>query len=173
MNKKNILMGFALLTIFATLSLGSAYLQGYGPYYANGNYDSYSSHTTRSQGNLYGWGSTKTTNYNRFNSEQILPDGTIEKTTQYVRTSRDSPNYPTYNNYNNQPNYQNYNSNYYPMQSNYNANYYNTNYPIYSNYNNYNSGYNNDYWYQKYWDNKNYPTYYARNMPMRYSGYMW
>ena len=159
MNKKNILMGFALLTIFATLSLGSAYLQGYGPYYANGNYDSYSSHTTRSQGNLYGWGSTKTTNYNRFNSEQILPDGTIEKTTQYVRTSRDSPNYPAYNNYYNQPYYSNYNTNYYPMNYNYG--------------NNYNSYYNNDYWYQKYWDNRNYPTYYARNMPMYYSGYVW
>ena len=170
MSERTILLAFAFFALFASLSLSSAYLNNYGPYYANGKYDSYSYSSSSSQG-YYGFpGYTKTTDYNRLNSEQILPDGTLEKTTHYVKVNRETPNYPMYNNmyYNGyQPNYNsNYNTNYYPMNSR-------PSYQNNPNYNNYNSYYNNDYWYQKYWDNKYYPTYYARQMPMYYSGYAW
>lgn len=167
MKNKTILVMLATLFLVSSLSFSSAAYYVYGGY-NNGQYDSYSSHTTRSQGYMNGPGLTTSTNYNKVTSSQMLPDGTYQTTTQYIKTNRKTPNYPVYNNRNNlYYSNNNYNANYYPInyQQNYPTNYnnYNTNYPMYSNYNygNYN-GYNyGDYppWYQKYWNSNSYPMY--------------
>ena len=110
----------------------------------------------------------------------MLPDGSYQTTTQYVKTNTETPRYPAYPNYNTnyyptnyQQNYQNYPANFIPT----NYNNYNTNYLGYSNYNygNYNNYYS-DYppWYQKYWNSNNRGDYMMNSYrPMYYIGYSW
>ena|SRR3989344_3589002 len=148
MKSKAILFTLAGIFLFSLASSVSAYM-----YYAPDNYDSFSYHSERSMGGMYG-GSTKTNDYNRLTYTNYLPGGGTDKTTTFVRTTRDMPmlNYGG----------QNYNSNYY-NQNNYAPSYNQNNYaPTYSgNYQPYQPSSYNDYrpWYQNYWREPTYPRY--------------
>ncbi len=148
MNKKAIIFALAFFSLFAFASLSSAYY-----YPPQGQYDSYSLYSARTSGYYGGPVQLSTRDYNRYTAEEILPDGSMQTTTHFMTTKRESPRqYAYYGNYNYpQYNYGNYNRGYSP-----------------SSYGNYYTNYNyDDYypWYQKYWESNSYPraNYYPRH----------
>lgn len=101
MDKKLFLLGFAsiFLLVFAINTI-SAY-HGHGDYI-----NSYSYSSSRSYGyadNIY----TRSTDYHRNTISRYLSDGTFERTTTYIRTTRE-PSYYSNRYYDYRPNYRGY-----------------------------------------------------------------
>jgi len=137
-NMKKILFTFALIAGVLLSSMASAYPY-YSNYYGPDNYDRYSlqSSRTTSRG---GFVSSRDNSFNKETSARYLSDGTYERTTHFMTTTRQSPQRPTGTFYRNSPRY--------------NSGYYNNNY------------YDDSNWYMKNWDNRNIYNY---NSYPRYS----
>ena len=131
--KKTIgMFALGMFCLIALAGFSSAYYGGYyDPYYGQGNYDSYHSYTTRTNGGYYGPRTTTTTNYDKVSAKYWDGYSWVDRTT-YTREKRESPQYASYGYY------QGYNSNRY-----YGA----YNYPSYD-YRNYGNYYpRTSYWY--------------------------
>ena len=102
--KKEYFFGFLTAFLLLSLSFSSAYpyYGNYGNnYYPNNQFDTYSYSSTRSYGDSFGLSYQKITNYNKLNEVRYLRDGSIERTTSYVRTVRETPDYRYPNYYGN------------------------------------------------------------------------
>jgi hypothetical protein len=116
------LFALGMLFLIALASFSSAYHYGgyYDPYYGRGNYDSYHSYTTRTQGGYYGPRTTTSTNYDKVSERYWDGRSWVDRTT-YTRVNRETPDcyyygcYPGYQNsyYYGGYDYPNYNNRYY------------------------------------------------------------
>ncbi|MFX0211582.1 MAG: hypothetical protein ACFFDT_36730, partial [Candidatus Hodarchaeota archaeon] len=102
------LFAFGMIVLLGFVSLSSAltYYGGYfDPYYGAGDYDAYSSYTSRTSGGFYGPRTTTTTAYDKVSEKFMNPNGKWVDRTTYVREKVESPYYYSSGGYYNQPYY--------------------------------------------------------------------
>jgi hypothetical protein len=147
MRKSTILGLVGMLVLVSFLSLGSAYYYyGSDGYVGAGNYNSYSSSSTKVSGAYYGPKDVTSTNDQTLSTTKPLANGGSQRVDAYIKTTTNQPA-NSYRGYNNYYGWDGYYGDYYGYN-------YGNYYPHY--YDNY--GYYNP-WYQQYWEAPNYCSY--------------